>query len=101
MITRALQLVPQRCPASASQMCIIDTASRGSAGCGDPVGRPTVIAVKTPSRSGSRNKAAKLRNRRKITRRFLVSGMLVWYRRDGGYTGDAGGEVRDDLPAPG
>ena len=39
MITRALQLVPQRCPAPASQMCIIDTASRGSAGCGDPVGR--------------------------------------------------------------
>ena len=59
MITRALQLVPQRCPAPASQMCIIDTASRGSAGCGDPVGRPTVIAVKTPSRPGSRNGTAR------------------------------------------
>jgi hypothetical protein len=38
---------------------------------------------------------------RKITRSFLVSGTLVWYERGGSYPGDAGGEVRGDLPAPG
>src|SRR5215467_1625527 len=34
-----------------------------------------------------------LRACRKITRSFPESGTLVWYGRDGGYPGDAGGEV--------
>src|SRR5206468_3928882 len=37
--------------------------------------------------------------RRKITRSFLISGRLMWYGRGDGNTGDAGGEVRVDLPA--
>ena len=36
--------------------------------------------------------------RRKITRSFLECGTLVWYGRDGGYPGDAGGEVRAIFP---
>ena len=42
-----------------------------------------------------------LRACRKITRRFLDSGIVVWYARCGGNPGDAGGEVRGDLPASG
>jgi hypothetical protein len=42
-----------------------------------------------------------LRARRKITRSFLDSGTLAWYEHDGGHQGDAGGEVRGDLPASG
>jgi len=34
-------------------------------------------------------------------RSFLISGRLMWYGRGDGNTGDAGGEVRVDLPAPG
>jgi hypothetical protein len=45
--------------------------------------------------------AMPLRVYRKITRSFLVSGRLAWYGRGGSYPGDAGGEVRGDLPAPG
>ena len=37
----------------------------------------------------------------KITRSFLESGKLMCYGRDRGYPGDAGGEVRGDLPASG
>src|SRR5215510_3859852 len=44
----------------------------------------------------SRTSGMPLRTCRKTSRSFLVSGMLVWYRRDGGYPGYAGGEVRDD-----
>jgi hypothetical protein len=46
-------------------------------------------------------RARPLRARWKITRRFLDSGTLVWYGQHGGHQGDAGGEVRDDLPASG
>jgi hypothetical protein len=42
-----------------------------------------------------------LRACRKITRSFSDSGTLVWYGQHGGHQGDAGGEVRDDLPASG
>jgi hypothetical protein len=46
-------------------------------------------------------RARPLRARRKITRSFLDSGTLAWYEHDGGHQGDAGGEVRGDLPASG
>src|SRR5262245_37715194 len=46
-------------------------------------------------------RARPLRARRKITRSFLDSGTLAWYGQHGGHQGDAGGEVRDDLPASG
>ena len=46
-------------------------------------------------------RARPLRACREITRSFLGSGTLVWYGHHGGYKGDAGGEVRGDLPASG
>ena len=44
---------------------------------------------------------ALLRFCRKITRSLLECGMLMWYGQHGGHQGDAGGEVRGDLPASG
>ena len=46
-------------------------------------------------------RARPLRKRRKIIRSFLECGMLLWYGQHGGHQGDAGGEVRGDLPASG
>ena len=42
-----------------------------------------------------------VRNRRELTRSFLESGTLLWYGHHDGNQGDAGGEVRGDLPASG
>jgi len=46
-------------------------------------------------------RARPLRRCRKITRSLLESGTLVCYGRYDGNQGDAGGEVRGDLPASG
>ena len=48
-----------------------------------------------------RRGAVLLRSRRKLTRSFLESGTLVWYVHHDSNQGDAGGEVRGDLPASG
>ena len=54
-----------------------------------------------PGRATTLASQQRLRNRSELTRSFLESGTLLWYGRHDGNQGDAGGEVRGDLPASG
>ena len=52
-------------------------------------------------RKGREDLGEELRACRKITRGLPGCGTLMWYGQHGDYQGDAGGEVRGDLPASG
>src|SRR5258708_18862864 len=69
---------------------------------GSPLGRAGAWAsVPTGALQGDTRARPPVRTRRKITRSFLRSSMLVCYGCDGGYPRDAGGEVRVSITASG